>query len=157
RLARHGATEHSGNCRSPRNLCRFSENKTAAGTCDVARSARRRLGAWLVQPPALREGGQTMVDRDPSTCDRVCREISNYLEGDVVASVRASMDDHFLACAHCRSVLEGTRNVIRLYSAERRIDVPTGFGKRLEKRLARNARTLRPTWSSWSAWLIPVA
>jgi hypothetical protein len=98
-----------------------------------------------------------MVDRDPSTCDRVCREISNYLEGDVVASVRASMDDHFLACAHCRSVLEGTRNVIRLYSDERMIDVPTGFGKRLEKRLARNARTLRPTWSSWSAWLIPVA
>jgi hypothetical protein len=37
------------------------------------------------------------------------------------------------------------------------VDVPAGFGRRLEKRLARNAKTLRPTWSSWSAWLIPVA
>ncbi|HTS04780.1 MAG TPA: hypothetical protein VMP68_04290 [Candidatus Eisenbacteria bacterium] len=98
-----------------------------------------------------------MVDRDKITCDQVCREISNYLEGDIAPSVRTSMDQHFVECARCRSVLEGTRNVIRLYSDERMIDVPAGFGKRLEKRLARNARTLRPTWSSWSAWLIPVA
>ena len=97
----------------------------------------------MVQPPALREGDQTMVDRI-NHCDQVWREISNYLEGDVTPSVRASMDDHFHTCARCRSVLEGTRNVIRLYSDERMIDVPTGFGKRLEKRLARNARTIRP-------------
>lgn len=98
-----------------------------------------------------------MVDRDKITCDQVCREISNYLEGDVAAALRTSMDQHFVECPRCRSVLEGTRNVIRLYSDERMIDVPTGFGKRLEKRLSRNARTLRPSWSSWSAWLIPVA
>jgi len=98
-----------------------------------------------------------MVGRDPITCDQVLGEISNYLEGDVTPSVRASMDDHFHTCPRCRSVLEGARNVIRLYRDERMIDVPSGFGRRLEKRLARDARTLRPTWSSWSAWLIPVA
>jgi len=53
--------------------------------------------------------------------------------------------------------VEGTRNVIRLYGDERMIDVPAGFGPRLEKRLARNARELYPRWTSWSAWLIPVA
>jgi len=98
-----------------------------------------------------------MVNRESVTCDQVWREISNYLEGDVIPSLRASMEDHFAACERCRSVLEGTRNVIRLYGDERMIEVPSGFGGRLKKRLERNARALRPTWSSWSAWLIPVA
>ena len=98
-----------------------------------------------------------MVDRDRITCDQVYREISDYLEGDIAAALRTSMDQHFVECARCRSVLEGTRNVIRLYSDERMIDLPTGFGKRLEKRLARNAKANRSAWSSWSAWLIPVA
>jgi hypothetical protein len=97
-----------------------------------------------------------MVKRDPITCEQVWREISNYLEGDVAPSLHAFMDEHFAQCARCRSVLEGSRNVIRLYSDDRMIDVPAGFGKRLEKRLVRDAQARRPS-SSWSAWLIPVA
>ena len=37
------------------------------------------------------------------------------------------------------------------------IEVPAGYGRRLEKRLAQNARVSAPRWSSWSAWLVPVA
>jgi len=98
-----------------------------------------------------------MVDREPITCDQLCREISNYLEGDLAPSMRAAIDTHLLTCSRCRSLVEGTRNVIRLYGDERMIDVPVGFGQRLEKRLARNARELHPRWTSWSAWLIPIA
>lgn len=111
----------------------------------------------MVQPSALREGDETMVNRDAVNCERVWQEISNYLEGEVDAGVRAAMDEHFHSCAKCRSVLEGTRNVIRLYGDERMIEVPTGFGRRLEKRLARNVRESGKRWSSWSAWLVPVA
>ena len=110
----------------------------------------------MVQPPAFREGNETMVNREVN-CEVVWREISNYLEGEVDAGLRAAMDEHFHSCAKCRSVLEGTRNVIRLYGDERMIEVPTGFGRRLEKRLARNARETGRRWSSWSAWLVPVA
>jgi hypothetical protein len=67
------------------------------------------------------------------------------------------MDDHFRTCQRCRSVLDGTRNVIRLYSDERMIEVPSGFGRRLEKRLSKSARTHGPVWSTWYTWLIPVA
>ncbi len=88
-------------------------------------------------------------------CEQVWREISNYLEGDVDAALRAAMDEHFCTCKKCVSVLEGTRNVIQLYSDERMIDVPSGFGRRLERRLARSARGRG--WSTWSAWLVPVA
>jgi Putative zinc-finger len=98
-----------------------------------------------------------MVDNQAFNCEHVWREISNYLEGEVEPALRAAMDEHFRTCKRCTSVLEGTRNVIRLYSDERMMEVPAGFGRRLEKRLARNARASRERWSSWSAWLVPVA
>jgi Putative zinc-finger len=90
-------------------------------------------------------------------CEQVWREISNYLEGEVDVALRAALDEHFRTCQRCRSVLEGTRNVIRLYGDERMIEVPAGFGRRLEKILAQNTRPSHPGWSSLSAWLVPVA
>jgi hypothetical protein len=108
-----------------------------------------------------------MVDRNGLKCELVWNEISNYIEGDVEPRLRSAMDAHFQTCQHCRSVLEGTRNVIALYSDESMIDewmldektieVPAGFGRRLEKRLAQNVRAGGTRWSSWSAWLVPVA
>ncbi len=96
-----------------------------------------------------------MVDR--VSCEQVWREISNYIDGDVDAGLRAAMDNHFGTCRRCRSVLEGTRNVAHLYGDERMIEVPAGFGRRLQRRLAQGSRARRSTWSSWSAWLVPVA
>jgi len=96
-----------------------------------------------------------MVNSEGVNCEQVCREISNYLEGEVDPALRAAMDQHFAACQRCSSLLEGMRNVIRLYSDERMMEVPAGFGRRLERRLAQNVRGSR--WSTWSAWLVPVA
>jgi putative zinc finger protein len=90
-------------------------------------------------------------------CERVWQEISNYIEGEVDAPLRSAMDQHFQTCEKCRSVLEGTRNVIQLYGDERMIEVPSGYGRRLERRLAQNARTSGSRWSVWSTWLVPVA
>jgi hypothetical protein len=97
-----------------------------------------------------------MVNREAVNCEQVWREISNYLEGEVDAGLRAAMDTHVRTCARCRSVLEGTRNVVRLYGDERMIEVPAGFGRRLERRLARSGR-VRSNWATWSSWMIPVA
>ncbi len=97
-----------------------------------------------------------MVDRQELKCEHVWREISNYVEGDVDAGLRAAMDDHFKTCEKCKSVLEGTRNVIELYSDERMIEVPAGFGRRLERRLIQGSRIRGSGWSTWSAWLVPV-
>ena len=95
-----------------------------------------------------------MVNNEAVNCEQVCREISNYLEGEVDPALRVAMDQHFPACQRCSSVLEGMRNVIRLYSDERMMEVPAGFGRRLEKRLAEN---MRVRGGRWSAWLVPVA
>lgn len=91
------------------------------------------------------------------SCEQVWHEISNYVEGDLDAGLRSALDEHFHTCKKCVSVLEGTRNVILLYSDERMIEAPSGFGKRLERRLERSARARSRGWSTWSAWLVPVA
>lgn len=98
-----------------------------------------------------------MVNHDAMNCEQVWKEVSNYVEGDMAPAIRARMDDHFHTCQRCRSVLNGTRNVIRLYSDERMIDVPSGFGRRLEKRLSQSGRAQGRGWSRWSTWLIPIA
>jgi len=90
-------------------------------------------------------------------CERVWQEISNFLEGDVEPGLRAAMDEHFKTCKKCVSVLEGTRNVIRLYGDERMIEVPAGFSRRLERRLGRSRKGPNVVWSTWSAWLVPLA
>ena len=98
-----------------------------------------------------------MVDRGSVNCERVWSEISNYIEGGVDLTLRSAMDEHFRTCKHCASLLQGTRNVIRLYGDARMIEVPAGFGRRLERRLAQSARVGGTRWSTWSAWLVPVA
>ncbi len=125
---------------------------------DAARSAGRRMAARLVQPPAVREGNQAMVNHQSVNCEQVWKEISNYVDGDVDAALRSTMDEHFRNCTRCASVLAGTRNAVQLYGDERMLqDVPAGFGRRLEKRLARSSVAGASHWSSWLAWLIPVA
>ena len=76
-------------------------------------------------------------------------------------ALRAAMDEHFRTCKRCASVLEGTRNVIQLYGDERMIEVPAGYGRRLERRLAQSSacavdvdgRRGRRGWFRWRRWL----
>src|ERR1019366_3074861 len=72
------------------------------------------------------------------SCEDVWREISNYLEGEVDASLRAAMEEHIRGCKHCTAVLDGTRNVVQLYGDERMFEVPLGFSHRLHRRLEEN-------------------
>ena len=151
--ARHGAPQHSGNSGDAGDFRCRGKNAAVAGAAHAARSAGRRMGAGLVQPLAVREGEQAMV----VNCEQVWREISNYLEGGVDPALRSAIEEHFGTCTRCKSVLEGTRNVVTLYGDERMLEVPAGFSRRLEKRLVQNARAGKAGWSTWSAWLVPVA
>ncbi len=90
-------------------------------------------------------------------CEKVWREISNYIDGDVDAALRSAMDEHFQSCRKCASVLAGTRNVIQLYGDERMLEVPEGFSRRLEKRIAKSVAVKRTRWVTWATWLIPAA
>jgi Putative zinc-finger len=82
-------------------------------------------------------------------CEQVWHEISNYLDGEVDAGLRAAMDEHFRVCKRCSSVLEGMHNVVQLYGDERMVEAPLGFGYRLQRRLGENAHPTRRTFFGW--------
>jgi hypothetical protein len=98
-----------------------------------------------------------MVENQKLNCEQIWREVSNYIDGEVDATLRSSMDEHFRTCQRCASVLAGTRNVVQIYGDERMLEVPAGFSRRLERRLTQNAAVKGRRWSSWAAWLVPVA
>jgi hypothetical protein len=83
------------------------------------------------------------------SCEAVWREISNYLEDDMDPGLRSAMEEHFRSCQHCTAVLEGTRNVIRLYGDDRMFELPSGFSRRMERWLTRNVVVGRSTWPGW--------
>jgi hypothetical protein len=82
-------------------------------------------------------------------CEQVWREISNYLEGDIDDSLHAAMETHFRECKRCQAVLDGMRNVIGLYGDERMVEMPLGFGYRLQRRLQENLQPSRRTFLGW--------
>ena len=53
------------------------------------------------------------------------------MDGEVDAELRARMEAHFKACAHCKAVLDGARNVVKLVGDGIEYQVPEGFSKRL--------------------------
>src|SRR3989442_12588666 len=83
------------------------------------------------------------------SCEEVWREISNYLDGEVDASLCAAMEDHLRGCKHCTAVLDGTRNVVQLYGDERMFEVPLGFSHRLQRRLEENMPSTRRGFLGW--------
>src|ERR1700688_5312527 len=83
------------------------------------------------------------------SCEEVWREISNYLEGEVDASLRAAMEYHLRGCKHCTAVLDGMRNVVQLYGDERMFEVPLGFSHRLHRRLEENMPGNRRSFLGW--------
>ena len=69
------------------------------------------------------------------SCLEVWREISNYIDDDVDAELRARMEAHFKVCAHCKAVLDGTRNVVKLVGDGVEFQMPDGFSQRLYNRI----------------------
>jgi hypothetical protein len=69
------------------------------------------------------------------SCLEVWREISNYIDNDVDAELRARMEAHFKVCAHCTAVLDGTRNVVKLVGDGIEYLVPEGFSRRLYNKI----------------------
>jgi len=84
-------------------------------------------------------------------CEDVWREISNYLDNDVDPSLQIAMTEHFSACRRCKSVLDGTRNVLSLYRNEG-IFTPSGdFDRRLHGWLTDRVQGPRGSWWGWVA------
>ena len=49
------------------------------------------------------------------------------------ATLRASMALHFKDCAHCRAILDGTRNVVKLVEDRKGFEIPASTTQKLHK------------------------
>ena len=88
-------------------------------------------------------------------CEEVWREISNYLDGEVSPNLHAAIEEHVSGCRNCAAVLDGTRNVVQLYGDERMLEVPLGFGRRLERRLVEESKPA--SRRNFLGWLVAAA
>lgn len=69
------------------------------------------------------------------SCLEVWREISNYVDNDVEPELRARMEAHFKVCAHCKAIVDGTKNVVKLVADGVEYKMPEGFSKRLYSKI----------------------
>jgi len=83
------------------------------------------------------------------SCEHVWREVSNYLDGEVDADLRAAVENHVRGCKHCAAVLDGTRNVVQLIGDERVLEIPLGFEQRLRQKLAAESQVPKKNYLSW--------
>ena len=83
-------------------------------------------------------------------CEEVWREVSDYVDGELGPELRAAIDEHLHGCKRCTAVLDGTRNVVSLYSDERMFEVPLGFSSRLQHRLEETMPRRRGSVLGWA-------
>jgi len=69
------------------------------------------------------------------SCLEVWREISNYVDEGVNPDLRTRMEAHFRTCAHCKAVLDGTKNVVKLVADGVEYELPERFSERLRRKL----------------------
>jgi anti-sigma factor RsiW len=68
-------------------------------------------------------------------CEDVWREVSDYLDGEMSAPLRAQVDAHVKTCRECTAVVQGTRNAVRLAGNPAAFQTPAGFSQRLYRKL----------------------
>ncbi|HWF92864.1 MAG TPA: zf-HC2 domain-containing protein [Terriglobales bacterium] len=82
-------------------------------------------------------------------CEKVWRESSNYIDGDVSAELRKAIEEHAQGCSRCAAVLSGLKNIVQIYGDERMSDVPLGYGQRLHRRLEEDMHPARRGFMGW--------
>jgi predicted anti-sigma-YlaC factor YlaD len=71
------------------------------------------------------------------SCLEVWREVSNYIDNDVDPELRARIEYHLKSCKHCSAIVDGASNTVRLLADDKAFDLPTGFSRRLQHRIAK--------------------
>ena len=83
---------------------------------------------------------QTLTRVVEIECRQVWKELTNYMEGDLMPEMRDRITRHLRECRHCTAIYDGTRNVVHLLGNERSIELPKGFSGRLFDRLMVQSR-----------------
>jgi predicted anti-sigma-YlaC factor YlaD len=64
-------------------------------------------------------------------CEAVTRELSNYIDNDIDAHLRAELDEHLSSCTHCTVVLSQIRHTVEVFCDAEPVDLPADTRQRL--------------------------
>lgn len=64
-------------------------------------------------------------------CEGVTRELSNYIDGDVDATLRRELDEHLQGCQHCTVVLNQVKHTVELFCDAEPVELPADVRTRL--------------------------
>lgn len=73
-------------------------------------------------------------------CEKVIRELSNYLDAELDAALLRELEFHLAQCEDCRIVVDTTRKTIELYCNSEPLPLPPDVRQRLEHALAEKLR-----------------
>ncbi len=68
-------------------------------------------------------------------CKEVLANLSDYVDGDVSAELRKTIESHIAHCRRCRVVLDTTRRTLKLVLDAEPFEVPLAVSARLYMRL----------------------
>jgi anti-sigma factor RsiW len=71
------------------------------------------------------------------TCKDFLHELSDYLEENLDAEVRAKLEQHITECPNCWVIADTTRKTIKIYKGMEPYQVPADVEARLMKALER--------------------
>jgi MEDS: MEthanogen/methylotroph, DcmR Sensory domain/Putative zinc-finger len=90
------------------------------------------------------------------TCEKVQRELSNYLDRELPVEVCTEMENHFHTCKLCATLLQDTRDIVLALGDERLVDVPPGYSTRLYRKLNVQLRGSGSSFADKVSWEIPL-
>jgi anti-sigma factor RsiW len=71
------------------------------------------------------------------TCKDFLRELSDFLDENLDAEIRAKLEQHMTECPNCWVIADTTRKTIRIYKGMDPYPIPTEVEARLMKALER--------------------
>ena len=76
-------------------------------------------------------------------CKQVIHEISNYIDGELDASLRREIESHLKGCDECAVVVNQTKLTVDIFCDSELVELPTSVSERLHQALRRKMAETR--------------
>ena len=68
-------------------------------------------------------------------CTGAIHEISNYIDGELEASIRIELEEHLRECEGCAIIVRQTQLTVQIFCNDRPVELPTDVRSRLHEKL----------------------
>jgi len=76
-------------------------------------------------------------------CKTLVLELENYLDRELDATLRATIEEHLSKCKKCRLIVDTTKKTVEIYCNSEPAPLPPDTRKRLHEALAQRLRRAR--------------